>query len=360
MKVLEVISSLQPTGGAETFAVNFSIEMSKKTDLTVVVLHDNNNNYFIDSLRNSNVKLIILRKKRKFDLPTILTLFRIIKRNRFDVIHTENNALITSFLAVLPLLKKPNIHHTLHLEPFLETPTRLLQYLYRFIFHFGFVYPICLSDKLAQKNNDFYDIDKSAYINNGISLSKFSSKLEICERPFDICVVARFEIVKNHFFMIDLIKELKTLLPKVNVVFVGHGSMYEKVKKYVEQSDLVTTICFTGLVNNTQFYYENSKIFLLCSTSEANPISLIEAMASGNIIVASRVGGIPDFVLNEVNGYLCDLDNFDGFLQTIYKILKNPTDFQFISEHNVKDAQKYSIENTCDNYLDHFIKNIHH
>ena len=97
MKILEVISSLYPMGGAETFATNLCVEISKIAKLKVVILYQKNRDFFISKLKENNIDVVILDRKGHIDLKNAKQLREIILDFKPDVIHTENNALIQTF-----------------------------------------------------------------------------------------------------------------------------------------------------------------------------------------------------------------------------------------------------------------------
>ena len=135
MKILEVISSLYPMGGAETFATNLCVEISKIAKLKVVILYQKNRDFFISKLKENNIDVVILDRKGHIDLKNAKQLREIILDFKPDVIHTENNALIQTFLALrkTKYKNKINIFHTMHLIPEQECSNPLVRMMYKHI-----------------------------------------------------------------------------------------------------------------------------------------------------------------------------------------------------------------------------------
>ena len=92
MKVLEIISSLKPIGGGETFAVNFSRWMNDISDFKAVILYEEYNQMFVDRLNEKKIDYVILNKQKHFDLKNAKELRMVIEEFKPDAIHTENNA----------------------------------------------------------------------------------------------------------------------------------------------------------------------------------------------------------------------------------------------------------------------------
>lgn len=91
----------------------------------------------------------------------------------------------------------------------------------------------------------------------------------------------------------------------------------------VEQDDI--TIQVLGAINHDEVkrHMKDSNIVIIPSVSEGMPNVLFEAMATGNIVIATRVGGIPEFIEDGVNGYLIDSQSSYDIFKVLEKIEKN-------------------------------------
>jgi glycosyltransferase involved in cell wall biosynthesis len=97
--------------------------------------------------------------------------------------------------------------------------------------------------------------------------------------------------------------------PRLHLVLVGSGagqflSCEAALRRFVTDHGLASRVTFTGAVANVEDYLRAADLFVLPSDSEALPMALIEAMACGLPVVATRVGGIPDVVEDGVDGRL--------------------------------------------------------
>ena len=117
--------------------------------------------------------------------------------------------------------------------------------------------------------------------------------------------------------------------PALHLVLVGSGahqflSCETELREFVRAHDLGQRVTFTGAVSNVEDHLRASDVFLFPSESEALGISLIEAMACGLPVIASRTGGIPDVVDDGVNGLLIDVDDEDALVRTLEDLLGDP------------------------------------
>lgn len=71
--------------------------------------------------------------------------------------------------------------------------------------------------------------------------------------------------------------------------------------------------------------YAASDVYLMCSLSEGSPLSVLEAMAAGVAIVATRVGGVPDLVTDGTHALLFDPEDLAGGARLVYRLLSDPS-----------------------------------
>lgn len=354
MKVLEVISSLKPVGGGETFAVNFARSMNKISNLKVVILYKDYNPMFIERLDEMKIDYVFLDKQKHIDFKNAKELRQIIKEFKPDVIHTENNALIPTYLALRRIKKtnRPNVFHTMHLAPVDECSNKLVRFMYRHIFKKKGFIPVAITEKLARESENFYHLRNVSYVENGIDLSRFDHYSPLKERSYDLVVLARFSYQKNHEFLIRTLKRVRDVIPTLKVAFVGGGELFNDMKDLANNSG-ASFIEFTGVMSNTAPILMNSKIIALGSRFEANPLSLLEGMAAGCIVISSDVGGIKNIVKKD-NGFLFVLDDDEKFIKYVIEVLTNLQNYQNMSENNVQYSNKFSMDSCAKLYLNLF------
>ena len=354
MKILEVISNLEPIGGGETFAINLSISLNKISKLKVVILYKECTQMFIDRLVEHKIDYVILNKNGHIDLKNAKELREIIKSFGPDVIHTENNALITTYLALRGIKKetRPNVYHTMHLTPEEECSNLLVRLAYKKILRKKLFTPIAITEDLSNKSKVFYKLNYVPTIENGVDLSRFFTTNSVKERKYDACVVARFTEVKNHKFLINAFRDIKSKNPGFSAVFVGDGELFNEMKELAKK--VAPFIIFTGAVSNPEVYVADSKIIVLGSRTEANPLSLLEGMAAGCVVVSSNVGGVKN-IIKEENGFLYDFNDKENFVKIINQTLNNESLMERISGHNKEYSKLFSMDVCANRYLELFM-----
>jgi glycosyltransferase involved in cell wall biosynthesis len=116
--------------------------------------------------------------------------------------------------------------------------------------------------------------------------------------------VAGLRAVKDHDSLIRSMAKLRPRWPSLHLVLVGDGGEQPSLERLTRQLGLTEVVHFAGVRPNEPNLHHLFDISVLCSLSEAFPNSIVEAMAAGKPVVATRVGGIVDAVVEGQTGLL--------------------------------------------------------
>lgn len=132
--------------------------------------------------------------------------------------------------------------------------------------------------------------------------------------------------------LIDAVSKIIEDGYKVKIVFIGEGLLLDNLKEYVKEKKIADKVEFTGNISNNQVfeYLKKSDLFVLPSSSEGLPRSIIEAMATSLPCVSSNVDGIPELI---DEAYLSEYDDIDGYRRNIKKFLD---DFKLMKRERKK------------------------
>jgi glycosyltransferase involved in cell wall biosynthesis len=132
-------------------------------------------------------------------------------------------------------------------------------------------------------------IDIRRFLFNNTIRKHIRDTLELAEEDMVIGNIGRFEIQKNHLFLLDIFCEILSLNPKAVLLLVGEGQMEEKVRKKANKLKIEENIIFYGTTENIQNIYSTIDILVMPSLYEGLPIVGVEAQVSGISVVASDV-----------------------------------------------------------------------
>jgi glycosyltransferase involved in cell wall biosynthesis len=153
-----------------------------------------------------------------------------------------------------------------------------------------------------------YDEKKSFFVYNGIELRQ-RPQMTVCDKLRLICI-ATLNDRKNQMGILNAVGMLsKENQQKVEIILVGDGPSRKALEE--RASHLTSPITFAGTMKEPQYYdlMLKSNCFCLYSKEEGLPIAVIEGMRAGLPILGSKVGGIPEEVVNGKSGFVVDLDD---------------------------------------------------
>lgn len=258
-----------------------------------------------ERLKNNGIKVYFLDKKKGIDLKIYSKIYRIIKEERPDCIHTHRYVM-RYVIPVASLLNVPVRIHTLHSIASKENTS--LGIMLNFVFYKLFkVKPVALTQIVQQTATSTYHISsrKIPIIYNGIDIEKFYPKTDYYLKDcFEIIHVGRFQDVKNHKLIIDAFNKLHKYSSSFKLKLIGDGPLFDSIVEYSKSLSLNSYITFTGSISDVRLHLHDSDLFILPSQYEGMPMTLIEAMATHLPIIASNVGGIPDMLINEIEALL--------------------------------------------------------
>lgn len=141
-------------------------------------------------------------------------------------------------------------------------------------------------------------------------------------------------------------EQVLQVYPNATLDILGKGSMRAELEAYVEEHHL-TGVTFVGQVPNQHIYeyLDHADIMLSAAKADNMPVSVLEAMNEGLLVISSRVGGVPYMIEHGRTGLLFDSDNSDALAQEMLWALSHPDEVkQMIAQAQI-EVQKYSWKN---------------
>jgi glycosyltransferase involved in cell wall biosynthesis len=170
-------------------------------------------------------------------------------------------------------------------------------------------------------------------IHNGIDVSEsdtvqsqsYRRTLGIDATSPVVGMMANFWRHKNHLMLVAAARQVVTEEPRVVFVLAGADSEYcEAVRVAIARFCLQRTFRVVGELDNTEELLGILDIGVLCSESEGFSNTILEYMAYGLPVIATRVGGNPEAVVDNETGYLVDSHDSTGLARAILALVRNP------------------------------------
>jgi glycosyltransferase involved in cell wall biosynthesis len=169
-------------------------------------------------------------------------------------------------------------------------------------------------------------------IPNAIDISKFRLDRKYCRRLLgfrdgeeSILYVGRLEPVKNVQTLLYAFVNVRKKGFNARLVLVGNGSEINRLRRIAVGAKVIEFVDFVGALSHDRVpvYMNAADVLVLPSRSEASPNVILEALAAGTPVIATRVGGIPDIVTNGKQGFLYSPGDTEQLTNLLSRLLKD-------------------------------------
>ncbi|MFC4930693.1 TIGR03088 family PEP-CTERM/XrtA system glycosyltransferase [Massilia sp. GCM10023247] len=287
-------------------------------------------------------------------VTTHLKLWRLLRRLRPAVLHTYNVGTI-EYQAIALLAGVPVRIHAEHGRDSIEIDGKHSKYnlLRRLLIPVIDAY-VPVSADLGNWLRQTIGVPehKIAMVINGVDTEQYVSPdgaSPALPRPCWIGTVGRVDRIKNHVGLLDIFAVLLERFPApafdLRLAIVGDGPLLGTLRDRVASQGWGERVALPGARSDIADIMRGFSIFVLPSHSEATPVVILEAMATALPVVASRVGGIPQLVLDQQTGLLADPENTASFVDAISTYINDP---QLRKEHGAAGRahikKSYSVD----------------
>ncbi|MBP7044736.1 MAG: glycosyltransferase family 4 protein [Chloroflexi bacterium] len=321
-------------GGVNRYCLDLAVELQTYPDvnLSLLALPDQSTGWLLQAAQRLGMPVQVLPMHNTFDLQVVGELRAWLTEQKIEMLHTQDyRGNIISRLAVragrLPI-KLVATKHGLHYFPAASPRLRLffvLDYLTMF-----------MADRIIAVSKDTgEDVArwrvgrKVQVIHNGRNIpspvtpqARQSSRaaLGIPRNAKVVVFVGRLTHQKGIDALVDVALGTAATMDGVTFLLVGDGPCMPDMQARVSDS---SQIRFMGQQEDVTPFYTAADVLFLPSRYEGLPMVLVEAFAHGVTAVASSVGGIPEVIVDGVNGFLCHPSDFDMMRDRLVQLLNN-------------------------------------
>ena len=137
-------------------------------------------------------------------------------------------------------------------------------------------------------------------------------------------VVAALRPEKNHEMFLRAAASIRRDVPEARFLVVGDGAERARLEALARELSLDGSVGFLGTRSDVPELLALVDVLVLSSHMEANPVSILEAMACGKPVVATAVGSVPDSVLDGRTGYLVAPGSAEELAARVVELFGNP------------------------------------
>jgi glycosyltransferase involved in cell wall biosynthesis len=168
--------------------------------------------------------------------------------------------------------------------------------------------------------------------------------------------VGSFEHRKGQVVLLEAVAEMRPVLPNVHLILVGDGPDEELLKAKVREIGLEAHVTFFPFTREPVHVFEVIDILVLSSLyKEGLPNVLLEAMSMGLPVVASRMAGVPEVVIDGRTGWMTEPGDIQGLARAVERLWQDPAACPEIG-NEARNLMEESFDKVqqFDAFLDHF------
>jgi glycosyltransferase involved in cell wall biosynthesis len=156
---------------------------------------------------------------------------------------------------------------------------------------------------------------------------------------------------KDHKNLFAAVSFAREKMPSLHCLVVGDGELREELVRDVQARGLSDVVHFTLARDNVRDYLAAMEVFVLSSVTEGLAMTLLEAMAAGKPIVATRVGGNSEAVDDGVTGVLVAPSDPRALANAMVSMLEDPARARAMGEAGrARAVQHFSLEAMREHY----------
>ncbi|MFK7978475.1 MAG: glycosyltransferase family 4 protein [Saprospiraceae bacterium] len=202
------------------------------------------------------------------------------------------------------------------------------------------------------------DQSKLQVVHSGVDTTRFKyTKQHILRKAYNILdktkIIANVAAIAPHKDYFTFVDTAAILLKKPNenryqfLIIGADGGEAEQIKRYIQEKGLSKQIILTGFRKDIPQILPEVDVFLFTSKEEGLGTSVIDALACGIPIVATKAGGIPEIIQDGKNGFLAPIKNAAQLAEKVEQLLLNPMTRKQFVENGKTTVLQFSKESTA-------------
>ena len=353
-RVLALIKGLGP-GGAETLLVTFAALRDRAMFDHEVAYLLPWKDHLVDPLEREGVRTHCMDVRREVDLRWALRLRRLLSTQRYHVLHLHSPyaaAVARVVVRTLPRGKRPVVVSTEHnlwgsFRPLSRAVNAITLPL-------GDAW-LAVSSPVRDSMPRFIR-GRVEVLVNGVRTEQFKAsaadraavreELSIGDRDVAVFTVANLRRQKAYP---DLMRAAKAALerqPNLRFFAIGQGPLREELERLHAQLGLGERFRFLGYRDDVARLLAGADFVVMASAFEGFPLAVMEALAAGLPVVATRVGGVPDAVTDGVEGILVEPGDVPALVDAIVALADDPDRRKHMSLAAAARGEAFDVRTT--------------
>jgi glycosyltransferase involved in cell wall biosynthesis len=377
IRVLQVIGGFAvegPRGGVERFGIELAKHLDKTLfDVTVCGLWDYGLAYeqrWLDELHHAGANTLLLASRQATVLRSMMAAWRAFRQqtsvDSFDIIHSHFE--LGDILCLLDGLRLHRLHRirTVHNEREWQRQPFLGKFLNLFVLPYFFEIEIGVSREVVRNLNARLSrrlIHRPArLIPNAIDLDRFTQvvrsehstqqakmHLGLPATAPTIGIVGRLDPQKGHIYFVHAAKLILQRVKDAQFVIVGTGQLEAILRQEVRNLGISSHVHFLGARSDVDSILQAFDLLVSSSVWEGLSTTILEGLASGLPIIATRVSGSQDLI-DDTCGTLVEPCNPEELAKAAHNLIINPELRRVMGSKSIERAKQFDIRKVSYDY----------
>jgi len=360
IKVLHVTFDMT-IGGAQQVIRQLVENMEPSKVISEIACIDNQLGELGELLIKQGIEVHLFNRQQGFDTMLIKQLHRLIKKNKYNIIHCHQySPYIYGLLAsIFTFAKVVFTEHGRFYPDYGTWKRQLVNPLFSALTYK--ITSISRATKAALVEYENFKEQKIEVLYNGIKDNShidvdkgiLKRDFKIPEKAFIFGTISRLQPIKNQTMMIRAFGQIAEQHHNVHLLIVGDGERKKELEALVTILNIDNSVTFTGFQNDPYRFHDIIDVFLLSSFSEGASMTLLEAMSFSKPCVVTDVGGNPELIEDKVNGYVVSNDDLNAFAQASLKLFENS---DLLKQFGLKGRELFEKKYLVDTMIKSFYK----
>lgn len=305
-----VYTDSEGIGGAEISLSHLVATVSPEIDLTVVGVSQTVVDAIVD--RRQSTRIVIAKN--------FLAHWLTFKRVQPDVIHINLCTPWACATALIAALSLPNVRVVRVDQLPLRTTDAIELWRTRFL-SLRVDAHVAVGDTSARRMEDFYALGRNAVISIPNGVPDLGEPIPASLQP-EIVVgsIGRLDAMKAHDVLLRAIAPLEN----VKAVILGEGQERSTLETLAAELQIRDRVEFPGWIDQPRLYLPKFDVVAMPSRSEGFPLAMVEAMLAARPVIATRIGSMPEAVIDGKTGLLIEKNDVAGLTEALRCLRDRP------------------------------------
>lgn len=179
---------------------------------------------------------------------------------------------------------------------------------------------VAVGEASSRRMEDFYALGRHSVISIPNGVPDLAPVPSPSNQPLVLGSIGRLDAMKGHDVLLRAVAQVEG----VRVVILGEGGQRQALEALADDCGIRDRLQLPGWVDNPRSYLPTFDLVVLPSRSEGFPLAMVEAMLAARPVVATRVGSVPEAILEGETGLLIEKDDVGGLIKALCHLRDDP------------------------------------